>query len=244
MYEDESEASYTEASYHTEPQQDVMLEPAVTPTRSVGKKKSKTAKAAPSPSDIKTRPKRSAAAMKSPLKFGIYVDDIEDIEELSDSEQKQSESTAATVTKSGPEQTPVKYTEIVPVSCPIPVVVVPKLEMEDSFGIQEYDEGSAEFSGAGGEISNLDNITVKKEAGSDIEVGAIMDHEEDPNWEPGTKKRRKSSGSSSVTSTVNVSGGQAQSKWILSLVLFKYQFLKQCKILGFPGKKYKCIFEK
>ena len=223
LYDDESDVAYTEADYYTEAQQDFIPEPAMTPTRSVGKKKKKAAKAAPSPSEIKTRPKRSAAAMKSPLKSDIYVDEIEDIEELSDSKQEQSESAAATATEPGPKETPVKYTEIIPVTGPVPVV--PKLETEDSFQTQEYDEGSAAHSGAIGEQSNLDNI-VKKEAELDIEAGTIMD-EEDPDWEPGTKKRRKSSGSGSVTSPVNVSGGQAQSKWISSLLVLKYQLLKQ-----------------
>ena len=203
MYEDESEASYTDASYHCEPQQDIMLEPTMSPTRSVGKKKRKAGKAAPSPSDIKTRPKRSAAATKSPLKFGIYVDEIDDVE-LSDNEQEQIKSATATVTQQ--EETQVKYTGIMPVTGPIPVVS--KLDSDASFQTQEHSEDSA-FSGAMGEFANVENIIVKKEAESDIEAGVVME-EEDHDWEPGTKKRRKSSGSRSVTRPV--SGDQTQSK--------------------------------
>ena len=208
MYDDQSDIAYSEESYHTELEQDIIPEPAMTPTRVTGKKKRKAAKPAPEPSHVKTRPKRSAAAMRSPLKSDIYVGENEDVEDLSDSEQEQSETAAATVTQPGPKQTPVKYTEIIPVSGPIPVV--PKLDTEDSFQTQEYDEGSAEFSGAMEESGN-DNVIVKKEAGFDVEEGAIMD-EDDPDWEPDTKKRRQSSGSRSVTSPVNVSGSQGQSK--------------------------------
>ena len=207
VYE-ESDASYTEASYDRELQQDVIQEPAMMPTGSTGKKKRKATKAAPSHYDIKTRPKRSAAATKSPLKFGIYVDEIDDME-LSDNEQEQIKSAAATVTEPSSEDSQVKYTEIVPVSGPIPVV--PKLNTEDSFQTEEFSEGSATFSGAMGEFANVENIVVKKEAESDIEAGVVME-EEDPDWKPGTKKRRKSSGSRSVSSPVNASGDQAQSK--------------------------------
>ena len=284
-YDDELEAAYTE---DTEPHQDITPEPTMTPTRAVGKKKRKVAKSAPSPSDTKTRPKRGAAATKSPLKFAIYIGENEDVEELYDSELEQSESTVVTVTEPGPKETPVKYTEIIPVTGPIPVVpkldtedsfqvqqydveelsdseqeqsvstaatvtepgpeetpvkyteivhasgptpVVPKLDTEDSFQTQEYDEGSAEFSGAVRGNFNVENTSGKKEVELDIEEGDIIDVE-DPDWEPGTKKKRKSSGSHSVTSPVNVSEGQEQSKLILSLVLLQYQLLKQYKILG------------
>ena len=209
MYNDESDVAYSEASYHAESQQDIIPEKAMTPTRAVGKKKRKTAKVAPSPSDTKTRPKKSATAMRSPLKSDIYVGENEDVDELSDSEQEKSESAARTVTELGPEDTPVKYTEIIPVSGPIPVV--PKLDINNSFLTQEYDDGSTVFSGAMQELGN-DSVIVKKEAGLDDEVGALMD-EEDPDWEPGTKKRRQSSGTRSVVSPANVSRSQAQSKW-------------------------------
>ena len=212
MYDDESDVAYTEASYYTEAQQDTIPDPAMIPTRSAGKKKD--AKVAPSPSDITTRPKRSDAAMRSPLKSDIYVGENEDVEELSDGEQEQSESAAATATEPGPKETPVKYMDIFPVSGPIPVV--PKLETEDSFQVQEYDEGSAAFSGTVSENSNLGYIVVKTEVGLDTEAEAITE-EEDPDWEPGTKKRRMSCGSGSVAGPVNVSEGQSQSKWILPL---------------------------
>ena len=209
MYEDETEAAYTDASYHTELQlqQEAVQQSAITPTKTGSKKKRKSAKVTKSPVEIKPRPRRSAAAMKSPLKSDIYVGENEDIEDLSEDEQ--SESGAEIETKTDQENNAVEYTEIVPVSDPIPVL--PKVDTEDLLLAQGYSGGSAEFSGAHGEHLNIENISVKKEAGFDIETGAISD-EEDPEWEPGTKKRRKSSGSRSVTSPVNVSRSQAESK--------------------------------
>ena len=175
----------------------------------------------PSPNDLKNRPKRSAAAMKSPLKSDIYVD--EDVEELSDIELEESDGAVGTVIESNDdigmegnnETTPVKYTEMVPVSDKGPLPVVPKLDIDDPFQAQ-FSQGSAEFSGDMEEFG-MDNVVVKSEAGIDIEAGTVED-EEDPDWEPGTKKRRKSSGSRSVTSPVNVAGDQGQSKWCLSYI--------------------------
>ena len=195
----------------------------MTPTRarSGGKRKKKAAKTVPSPNDLKNRPKRSAAAMKSPLKSDIYVGEDEDVEELSDTELEESDGAVGTVMESNAdtgiegntcnENTPVKYTEMLPESDPVPVV--PKLDIDDPFQAQ-FSQGSNEFSGEMEEI-RTDNVIVKQEAGLDIEAGTVED-EEDPDWEPGTKKRRKSSGSRSVTSPVNVAGEQGQSKWCLS----------------------------
>ena len=209
MYEDETESTYTDASYYTELQQDAAPQPAITPTKAGSKKKRKTAKATKSPVEIKPRPRRSAAAMKSPLKSDIYVGENEDIEDLSEDEQEHSESGAEIETKTDQENNAVEYTEIVPVSDPVPVL--PKVDTEDLLLAQQYSGDSAEFSGAHGEHLNMENISVKKEAGFEIETGGISD-EEDPEWEPGTKKRRKSSGSRSVTSPVNVSRSQAESE--------------------------------
>ena len=197
-----------DSSYHFDPQPETPA-PAPAPTKSRGKGKKKTAKTVPSPNDLKNRPKRSAAAMRSPLKSDIYVSENEDVESLSDSEIEGAESAAGMEVNN--KTTPVKYTEMVPVSDPIPVV--PKLDTDDPFQAQ-FSQGSAEFSGDMEEFG-MDNVIVKSEAGLDIDAGTVED-DEDPDWEPGTKKRRKSSGSRSVTSPVNVSVDQGQSKWCLS----------------------------
>ena len=211
----------SDSCYQFDPEEEEFPAPAVTPTRSKsgGKRKKKAAKTVPIPNDLKNRPKRSAAAMKSPLKSDIYVGEEENMENLSDSELEESDSAAGSVMESNAdtgiegnnETTPVKYTEIVPVSDPVPVV--PKLETDDPFQAQ-FRQGSAEFSGDMEEFGT-DNVIVKREAGLDIEAGTVED-EEDPDWEPGVKKRRKSSSSRSVTSPVNVAGDQGQSKWCLS----------------------------
>ena len=179
--------------------------------------------------------------MKSPFKSDIYVDENEEEVEVSDGELEQSENTATAMTEEGLEDTTVKYTSIksvVPVSDPIPVV--PKLETENLYGTQEQDNSNisaADSSEAVGEISDFENIVVKKEVLSDIEMGTDME-EKDPDWEPGAKKRRKSFGSLSVTSPVNVASDQPQSKWILLVLVFRYQLLKWCKILGSLGSRF------
>ena len=211
----------SDSCYLFDPQEEEIPAPAVTPTRSKsgGKRKKRAAKTVPSPNGFKNRPKRSAAAMKSPLKSDIYVGEEEDMDELSDSELEESDSAAGIVMESNVdtgmegnnENTPVKYTEIVLVSDPVPVV--PKLETYDPFQAQ-VSQGSAEFSREMEEF-RTDNVIVKQEARLDIEAGTVED-EEDPDWEPGTKKRRKSSDSRSVTSPVDVVADQGQSKWCLS----------------------------
>ena len=213
-YEDSIDGgSYNEASY-TELQQDTIPPPAITPTKP-GAKRKKPAKKAPTPVEIKVRPKRSAAAMKSPLKSDIYVGENDDIEEISESEQEQADSVEIEMV-TGEKDDAAEYTEIVPVSDLIPVL--PKVDTEDLLLAQGGDSHSI-----------MENIIVKKEAELDYEAGTMED-EEDPDWEPGTKKRRKSSGSRSLASPVNVTatrslaspvgGEQAQSKWSLCLFLF------------------------
>ena len=200
----------SDTSYHFDPQPEIPAPvPAETPSMSGGKRKKKTVKTVPVTSDLKNRPKRSAAAMRSPLKSDIYVSESEDVDSISDSEIEGAESAAGMEVNN--ETTPVKYTEMVPVSDPIPVV--PKFDTADPFQAQ-FRQGSVKFSGEMEEFGT-DNVIVKSEAGLDIE-SVTMEDEEDPDWEPGTKKRRKSSSSRSVTSPVNVAGDQGQSKWCMS----------------------------
>ena len=205
-YDDEQDAAYSEASYYSEPQHENTPAMPVTQARLVGKKRKKVTKASPiKPVDVKPRPKRSAEAMKSPAKFGIYVDEIDDTE-LSDTEQEQIKTAASTVREPGSVDPSENYTNIVPipVSGPIPVLQT-----------HDYDEGSTEFAGAMEEFENVDTGLVKKEAGHSVEAGTVME-EDDPNWEPGMKKRRKSAGSHSVSSLGNVAGDPVQSKYIVS----------------------------
>ena len=237
LYEEDSDSSYlfdleqettqAPANYPSELQQDSVEHSAVTPTKPEPKKK-RPAKKAPSPVEVKVRPKRSAAAMKSPLKSD-FVGENDDIEELSDSEQEQSENTAEIEMVSGEKDNAAEYTEIVPVSDPIPVL--PTVDAGDLLLAQGYSGDSAQFSEAIQGDSEMENIVVKKEAGLDNEAGTMED-EEDPDWEPGTKKRRKSSGSRSLTSPVNMTGArslaspasvggeQTQSKCVVSMFNF------------------------
>ena len=198
-YDDESDVAYSDNSFYSEPQQ----APAVPVTLTRREKKKSTKTASHKPADVKPRPKRSAEAMKSPSKFGIYVNEIDDTE-LSDTDQEQLKT--ATVTESSSEETPSSYTNIVPVSGPIPVLQA-----------ENRDEGSAEFHVEMGEFGNVETFVVKNEGGQDTEAGTVLD-EDDPSWEPGTKKRRKSSGARSVGSVGNVAGDQAKSKYSLVVI--------------------------
>ena len=223
----EQETTQAPANYPSELQQDSVEHSAVTPTKPEPKKK-RHAKKAPSPVEVKVWPKRSAAAMKSPLKSD-YVGGNDDIESISEDEQVQSESVADIKKDAGEKNDTAEYTEIFPVSDPVPVL--PKVETGDLLLSQGYSGDSAQFSGAIQGDSIMENIVVKKEAGLDYEAGTMED-EEDPDWEPGTKKRRKSSGSRSLTSPVivtgtrsqsspvSVGGEQALSKCFLCLILF------------------------
>ena len=230
LFDLEQETTQAPANYPSELQQDSVEHSAVTPTKPEPKKK-RPVKKAPSPVEVKVRPKRSAAAMKSPLKSD-FVGENDDIEELSDSEQEQADSAEIEMV-SGEKDNAAEpeYTEIVPVSDPIPVL--PTVDTGDLLLAQGYSNDSAQFSG-GPAIegdSEMENIVVKKEAGLDYEAGTMED-EEDPDWEPGTKKRRKSSGSRSLTSPVNVTGArslaspasvggeQTQSKCVVSMFNF------------------------
>ena len=220
---------------------------ASTPTRLTGKRKqgSSTCKSA----STKSWAKRNAASKKSPFESDINAGENEELTgrsleqlkngevshigsgleqqgkaevALNGSELEQPKSDTEPITEGGLDDSAVKYTSVVPVSGPIPTNSVtdfiPKIETENLF-----DDNNTDISKPFGEDVNFDGLIVKEEVVSDTEPETNT-NEEDSNWEPVKKKRRKTAGSSSVRSprtltgskTVkspdNIAGDQAQSK--------------------------------
>lgn len=200
MFDTDSDDTFSEASIHTESQLQIMSEPVITSPRPVSlTRNSQATKSKATASNIKNRPRRSAEAKRSPFKSNIYVDEDINLEENNDEDNSDN----ATITKHETDETKpdIKYTQTVSAILPL----VSDLDT-GNHGLGENSEESAAI-----ESGLDDTVIVKMEAVSDHEGGNV--DTDDPDWEPGAKKRRKSSGSRSLASPRDTSLNQSgQSK--------------------------------
>ena len=139
LCKDEPDVTFSETNYQNEP--------AANSAGSVGKKR-KAAQAVPNLSTYNAnhRSNRSADSMKNSLNSDTCFEivEFENVEELNCNVKAElSDNVTGTITELNPENTPAKYTCIVPVSSPIPEMS--KLDTENPSHIRLIKVGTVKF---------------------------------------------------------------------------------------------------